>query len=104
MRAPHIAIQEQKKKDDSMKVSTGQFVKDCSAVADEAQRAPVTITENGRDCLVLMSAREYARLKRRDRRVVTTGALSEADIALIAKGEVPCEHADLDEEIKDWHS
>jgi hypothetical protein len=34
---------------------------------------------------------EYARLKRRDRRVVRTGELSDADVALIAKAEVPAE-------------
>ena len=41
-------------------------------------------------------------VKRRDRRVVRTGELSDQDLALIAKAEVPAEHAHLDEELKDW--
>jgi PHD/YefM family antitoxin component YafN of YafNO toxin-antitoxin module len=63
---------------------------------------PVTITKNGRDRLVVLSAEEYARLKRRDRRVIAAGELTEDEIALIAKAEVPAEHAHLDEELKDW--
>jgi hypothetical protein len=50
----------------------------------------------------MTSAEENYRLKRRDRRVVRTGDLSEEDIALIAKAEVPAEYAHLDEEFKDW--
>jgi PHD/YefM family antitoxin component YafN of YafNO toxin-antitoxin module len=63
---------------------------------------PVTITKNGRDRLVVLSAEEYARLKRRDQRVITAGELTEDEIALIAKAEVPAKHAHLDEELKDW--
>jgi PHD/YefM family antitoxin component YafN of YafNO toxin-antitoxin module len=60
------------------------------------------ITQDGRDRLVLLSAEEYARLKRRDRRVVVTGELTDAERDLIAKAEVPAEYAYLDEELKDW--
>jgi PHD/YefM family antitoxin component YafN of YafNO toxin-antitoxin module len=63
---------------------------------------PVTITKNGHDRLVILSADEYGRLKRRDRRVVRAGELTEEEIALIAKAEVPAEYAHLDEELKDW--
>jgi PHD/YefM family antitoxin component YafN of YafNO toxin-antitoxin module len=85
-----------------MKVSTADFIKNYGSLADEALREPVTITKNGRDRLVVLSVEEYARLKRRDRRVVRTGELSDADIARIAKAEVPAEHAHLDEELRDW--
>jgi prevent-host-death family protein len=83
-------------------VSTAEFIKNYGALADEALREPVTITKNGRDRLVVLSVEEYARLKRRDRRVVRTGDLPDADIERIAKAEVPVEHAHLDEELKDW--
>jgi Antitoxin Phd_YefM, type II toxin-antitoxin system len=86
----------------NMKVSTADFIKNYGTLADEALREPVTITKNGRDRLVVLSVAEYARLKRRDRRVVRTGEFSDADIALIANAEVPAEHAHLDEELKDW--
>ena len=85
-----------------MKVSTAEFIKNYGSLADQALKEPVTITKNGRDRLVVLSAEEYARLKRRDRRVVRTGDLGDEDVALIAKAEVPAEHAHLDEELKDW--
>jgi PHD/YefM family antitoxin component YafN of YafNO toxin-antitoxin module len=85
-----------------MKVSTAAFIKNYGTLADHALKEPVTITKNGRDRLVILSADEYARLKRRDRRVVRTGELSDEDLALIAKAEVPAEYAHLDEELKDW--
>ncbi len=84
-----------------MKVSTAEFIKNYGSLADKALTEPVTITKNGRDRLVMISAGEYARLKRRDRRVVRTGDLSREDIALIAKAEVPAEYAHLDAELKD---
>ena len=50
----------------------------------------------------IVSAEEYARLKRRDRRVVRTGDLTDTDVERLAKAEVPAQHAHLDEELKDW--
>jgi len=64
---------------------------------------PVTITKNGHDRLVVLSAEEYERLKRRDRRVVLAGQLTDEEVALIADAEVPAEHAHLDEELRHWH-
>lgn len=51
-----------------------------------AQAAPVTITNHGEPSLVLMSVREYERLKRRDRQVLVVDELSavEADDLLAA--------------------
>ena len=62
----------------------------------------MTITEDGRDRLVLLSAEEYERLKQRDRRVLTIEEFTEEEIAAISKAEVPAEYAYLDEELKDW--
>jgi PHD/YefM family antitoxin component YafN of YafNO toxin-antitoxin module len=85
-----------------MKVSTAEFIKNYGMLADKALTEPVTITKNGRDRLVMISAEEYARLKRRDRRVILTGELSEEEIALIEKSEMPPGHEHLDAELKDW--
>lgn len=54
-----------------------------------AQAAPVTITNHGDPSLVLMSVREYERLKRRDRQVLVVDELSadEADELLAALKE-----------------
>lgn len=85
-----------------MKVTSADFIKDYGLMTDRALSEPVTITKNGQDRLVVLSAQEYERLKQRDRRVVVAGSLSDAEIALIAEAEVPAEHAHLDRELKDW--
>jgi len=85
-----------------MKVTTADFIKNYGRLADKALSEPVTITKNGHDRLVVLAVEEYERLKRRDRRVIRAGELSEEEIALIAEAEVPAEHAHLDEELKDW--
>ena len=72
------------------------------ALAERARREPVTIatpdvpTPDGRDELVVLSAEEYARLKRRDRRV----GLSEEWVEAARNAKVPDEFAALDTELK----
>jgi PHD/YefM family antitoxin component YafN of YafNO toxin-antitoxin module len=85
-----------------MKVTTADFIKNYGRLADKALSEPVTITKNGHARLVVISADEYERLKRRDRRVIAAGDLTEEEEALIAKAEVPAEYAHLDEELKNW--
>jgi PHD/YefM family antitoxin component YafN of YafNO toxin-antitoxin module len=100
IRVPHIS-QIVHKIGFAKKVSTADFIKHDSALADRALSEPVTITKNGRDRLVVLSAQEYGRLQRRDRRVISAGELAEDEVALVAEAEVPAEHAYLDEELKD---
>jgi PHD/YefM family antitoxin component YafN of YafNO toxin-antitoxin module len=85
-----------------MKVSTAEFIKNYGTLADKALTEPVVITKNGRDRLVMLSAQEYDRLRRRDRRVVRLEDFSDEEMALIARVEVPAEDAPLDAELKDW--
>jgi prevent-host-death family protein len=66
------------------------------ALADKARHEPVTITKDGRDDLVVLSAEEYARLKRRDRPVGLTRDLPEAWIEAVRNARVPDEFAALD--------
>jgi PHD/YefM family antitoxin component YafN of YafNO toxin-antitoxin module len=87
-----------------MRVTTADFIKNYGSLADKALLEPITITKNGRDRLVVLSAGEYERLKRRDRIVIRAGELTKEEIVQIAQAEVPAEHADLDEELKDRHS
>jgi PHD/YefM family antitoxin component YafN of YafNO toxin-antitoxin module len=84
-----------------MRVTTAEFIKRYGALTDRALTEPVTITKNGRDRLVLLSADEYARLKRRDRRAIAAEELTEAELELIASAEVPPEHGHLDTELAD---
>jgi prevent-host-death family protein len=85
-----------------MRVTTAEFIKHYGRLADRALSEPLTITKNGHDRLVVLSAEEYERLKRRDRQVIRAGELTDEEVALIAKVEVPAEHAHLDAELKDW--
>jgi prevent-host-death family protein len=85
-----------------MRVSAADFQQKFGSIAESAMSEPVTITRGGRDELVLLSAAEYDRLKRRDRRVVRLEDFTEEEMALIAKAEVPAEYGHLDAELKDW--
>lgn len=82
-----------------MRVSSAEFIKNYGQLADKALSEPVTITRNGRDRLVVLSVDEYARLKRRDRRVLGLEDFTDDEIALIEQAEVPAEHAHLDSEL-----
>jgi len=85
-----------------MRVSTAEFIKHYGALADRALAEPVTITKNGRDRLVVLSAEEFARLKSRDRQAARAEDLSPAEIELIAAAEMPEGHTALDSELKGW--
>jgi prevent-host-death family protein len=87
---------------ENAKVSTAELVRNFGPLADKALTAPLTITKNGRDRLVLLSTEEYARLKRRDREVVLPGQLTAEERAAIGAAEVAAEHSDLDQELKGW--
>jgi PHD/YefM family antitoxin component YafN of YafNO toxin-antitoxin module len=85
-----------------MKVSTADFIKNYGTLADKALSEPLTITKNGRDRFVLVEAGEFARLQRRDRKVVATVDMPEDILRLIEKSEMPAGFEHLDEELKDW--
>lgn len=85
-----------------MRVTTAEFISNFGSLTDIASAEPVTITKDGRDRLVLVSADEYDRLMRRDRRAFRAEELNEDEIALIARAEVPSEYAYLDQELTDW--
>jgi prevent-host-death family protein len=87
--------------DDAVTVSAAEFHRNVGVYQDIALTKPVTITKNGRERTVLLSAQEYARLKRRDRRVIPTGELSERQVNAIRNARVPDQYSDLDNEIKD---
>jgi PHD/YefM family antitoxin component YafN of YafNO toxin-antitoxin module len=70
----------------NMRVSTAEFIKNYGALADKALMEPVTITKNGRDRLVMVSAEEFERLKRRDRRVVLIEDWTQEEMAQMSKG------------------
>jgi prevent-host-death family protein len=85
-----------------MRVTTAAFIRRYGALADQALSEPLTITKNGRDRLVLVSAEEFFRLKSRERRALLPEHLSNAELDLIAQAEVPVEHEVLDAEMEGY--
>lgn len=84
-----------------MRITATEFQQNIGRYQDEAQRAPVSITKNGRPHSVLMSAALFEIvLKGRVSRKVED--LDEETLKAIADSEVPSEFDYLDELIKDW--
>ena len=82
------------------RVSASEFQQAFGALSDKARHEPVVITKHGRDSLVIMSAEEWERLKRRDRRVGLTAELPEEWVEAVRNAKVPDEFAHLDDELK----
>lgn len=79
--------------------TSAEFQRKIGHYQDRALVEPVMVTRNGRERVVLISADEFKRLKRRDREVLRVEDLAEADLAKIATAEVPAEFAPLDAEL-----
>ncbi len=76
------------------RVASREFQRNFGRFQDEALKSPLSITRNGRDCLVVLSFEEYERLKRRDRRALAVEDLSEAELEAIRRAE-PSPEAEL---------
>jgi PHD/YefM family antitoxin component YafN of YafNO toxin-antitoxin module len=82
-----------------IRVSSGELQRNIGHIQDIALVEPVTITNKGRDRLVMMSVDEYLRLKRRDREVLRLEDFTEADLTAIRAAEPPAESAAFDPEV-----
>jgi prevent-host-death family protein len=83
----------------SKRVTASEFQKAFGAISDRALREPVTITKQGRDHLVVLSAAEYERLKRRDRRVGLIADLPDEWVEAVLTAEMPEGYEHLDAEL-----
>ncbi|HEY1930540.1 MAG TPA: type II toxin-antitoxin system Phd/YefM family antitoxin [Acetobacteraceae bacterium] len=81
-------------------VSSAEFQRNFGVYQDKALTEPVAITRNGRERVVMVSADEYRRLKRRAREVLAVGELSDAELAAIEQAEVSPRYQHLDNELK----
>jgi prevent-host-death family protein len=81
------------------RVSASEFQQAFGALSDKARQEPVVITKHGRDSLVVMSADEWRRLKRRDRRVGLTTELPDEWVEAVRNAKVPQEFAPLDADL-----
>ena len=66
-----------------VKVSATEFSKNVGHYHDLALSQPVTVTRNGRDRTVTISAAEYHWLKRRDREALTLDDFTADDLRAI---------------------
>ena len=78
-----------------MRVSSAEFLKSYGRLSDQALTEPVTITRNGRDRLVLMSAAEFENIRRYVPRSRLAEEFSDAELEMIAKAKVPPEYEHL---------
>ncbi|MFZ1108412.1 MAG: type II toxin-antitoxin system prevent-host-death family antitoxin [Rhodomicrobium sp.] len=81
------------------RVTSTEFGNRLGLYFQKALSEPVTITHHGRDSLVVMSAEEYKRLKRRDRQVYRAEDTPEEFIAALQKAEPPVETAQFNDEV-----
>ena len=84
-----------------VRVTSTEFQKGFGHYREAALKEPVTITNHGRESLVVMAADEYHRLKRRQRRVMGLADFSDADLAAIEASEIPAEAMAFDHERND---
>ncbi|MGO9173950.1 MAG: type II toxin-antitoxin system prevent-host-death family antitoxin [Rhodomicrobium sp.] len=74
-----------------IRIGASDFQRAFDAISEMAERDPVAITKQGRDRLVVMSAEEYLRLKRRDGQACRAAAPEEVREPA-APAELPSEH------------
>lgn len=81
------------------RISSREFQRKFGRFQKEALQAPLSITRNGRDCLVLLSVEEYVRLKRRDREALYVEELPDTEIEAIHRAEPSTDAAKYDHEL-----
>ncbi len=82
-----------------VKVPAGEFQRHIGRYQDLALTQPVAVTRNGRERTVMISAEEYYRLKRRDRRVMGLADFTQDDIAALEATRAPESSKAFDSEL-----
>jgi prevent-host-death family protein len=83
-----------------IEVSAAEFQRNIGRYQDLALRQPVAVTRNGREGTVLISSKEYERLKRRDREVLGLDDFTAEDLAALEASRPPAETAAFNHEMK----
>ena len=85
---------------DMVRVTSAEFQKNIGRYQDMALSQAVTVTRNGRERTVVISAEEYHRLKRRDREVLGLDDFTHEDLEALEASEAPAAAAAFDHELK----
>jgi prevent-host-death family protein len=80
-------------------VSATEFQKNFAKYQDAALVQPVTVTQNGRERIVVLSAETFHQMQRYTREVLPIEALSDTDLAALAAAEPPRGNDHLDREL-----
>lgn len=81
-------------------ITSVEFQRHFGRYQDEALKQAISITRNGRERVVLISAEEYKQLKRRVRQAMKVEDLSPKDLAAIEQTEMPEGYEVLDKEMR----
>lgn len=84
---------------DPVRITAKELVENIERYRRLALTQPVEVTVDRTESIVMISATEYQRLKRRDRRVMTLDDFTDQDIALLEATEAPEESRKFDREI-----
>ena len=81
------------------RVPASEFQREFSRLRGVAHREAVIVTSHGRDDVVLLSADEYRRLRRLDRRAMHVSELTDEELTALDRVEIPAEAARYDHEM-----
>ncbi len=81
------------------KVTAAQFQKEFGVYRSLAQREAVTITNHGRDDVVLLSVDEYQRLRNLERQAMHVSELGDDELHALENVEIPAEASRYDHEM-----
>ena len=84
-----------------LKVSAEEFERDIAKYQDIARREPVTVTRDGQEETVLVSAEEYRYMWFSYRQVLGLDDFTEGDIRAIEASKIPEEAKAFDHELED---
>ena len=83
-----------------LSISSAEFQRAFGRYREAALKEPVTITNHGRDSLVLLAVDEYQRLKSRDRVALKVEDLPDEDFKAITQQTLPAGLAQFDHELE----
>ena len=85
----------------TINVTSAEVQKDFEAFHDRALIEPVQVSRGGKDSVVIVSAEQFRALRQTWRRVIAVEDLTDAEIALIEKAEIPAEYRYHSSEVPD---
>jgi prevent-host-death family protein len=80
-----------------VEISSAEAGRNFSQYREKAEQEPVIVLHYNKPSVVIISAQEFARLKRRDKRVLATEDMPDWLAELVINGKMDARHDHLDE-------